>query len=200
MEATRRALRRRPLSDCSNVAVKSSSLQSAAGAFPVKKSVEASPVAAVKVLSRKRNLKSPGEGKYSVISGKENVNEKRGGKEKEKEEERVDVESSLLSTPPVRKMNWQIGSSSVDPMTIYTRRSASKKNYGSSSCPPAENKRDESFDGDDQSTSKLRTEPSKKRRSLPEDLISQDFIERQRAYFQEIDKFELPEEEVSESE
>uniref|UniRef100_A0A7N0R9R6 Sororin C-terminal region domain-containing protein n=1 Tax=Kalanchoe fedtschenkoi TaxID=63787 RepID=A0A7N0R9R6_KALFE len=200
MEATRRVLRRRrPLSDCSNVVGKSTKLDSAAGGFLVNKSVAASPVVAVKVENRGRRLISPGKTKYGVGSGKENAGEKGI---KEEEDEGVDVESVLLSTPPVPvgKLDSQVANRSVDPMTIYSRRRVSKKIFGSSSCPPpAEKKRDKLSEEDDGSMLKWNTEPSKKKRSLPMDLISQDFIERQRAYFQEIDRFELPEEEVSES-
>ncbi|XP_058110555.1 uncharacterized protein LOC131253540 isoform X3 [Magnolia sinica] len=104
-------------------------------------------------------------------------------------------------------------------LKIYNRRSIQGKNKGKavaaavpSSCPPARRIRslgNRLKSHDDVDLSKTLSVPrpkskKKRRHSMPEDpavhVLSQDFIDKQRAYFAEIDAFELQEEEVSESE
>ncbi|CAA0808308.1 Unknown protein [Striga hermonthica] len=90
------------------------------------------------------------------------------------------------------------------------RRNAGKRknDVGSSSCPPMTKTRNLQVnldDADDTKFSKSWTDAQRKlrkKRSMIKDTneLPEDFIEQQRAYFKEIDEFELPEEEVSQDE
>uniref|UniRef100_A0A7N0V409 Sororin C-terminal region domain-containing protein n=1 Tax=Kalanchoe fedtschenkoi TaxID=63787 RepID=A0A7N0V409_KALFE len=106
------------------------------------------------------------------------------------------------STPSVR----QPPSPLDEQLTVYARRQTGK-NKGKEkvvvdeafTCPPVERKRDESSKTSILKASKCRTDLPKKRR-IKERPVSKDYIDQQRAYFAEIDRCELPVEEVSESE
>eukprot|EP00262_Sarcandra_glabra_P001244 TRINITY_DN11276_c0_g4_i1.p1 TRINITY_DN11276_c0_g4~~TRINITY_DN11276_c0_g4_i1.p1 ORF type:complete len:186 (-),score=26.32 TRINITY_DN11276_c0_g4_i1:246-803(-) len=99
-------------------------------------------------------------------------------------------------------------------LRIYSRRSVEeKKNKGKavaavipSSCPPVGRTRDQLKEHEDVDLSKTcrRQKRKKIRRTVLKDVgshgMSQDYIDRQRAYFAEIDAFQLQEEVVSASE
>ncbi|CAM8997191.1 unnamed protein product [Rhodiola kirilowii] len=108
-------------------------------------------------------------------------------------------------SPPFTPSPRQPLSPQDEPLTVYARRQTTRRKGKEKvvneafTCLPVERKRTESSKASFGKVSKCFTDLPKKRR-IKEHVVSKDYIEKQRAYFAEIDNCELPEEEVSESE
>ncbi|XP_051121262.1 uncharacterized protein LOC127244801 [Andrographis paniculata] len=150
-------------------------------------------------------------GKESILLSGEKAKENRNN---------LDIFSSLLKetrhkgevihqpsdTVGIAKRNESSGSLTVGRRLLRRRSGKGKNDVVASSCPPITRTKNLRNDIDEVKSSNSYTDPrpkSRKRRLRKTEPISelpQDFIEQQKAYFKEVDEFELPEEEVSNDE
>ncbi|KAK9283119.1 hypothetical protein L1049_011350 [Liquidambar formosana] len=190
MEAERRSLKRKPLSDCTNTTT-----------TPRKSTSSSS--------STTTSFLKPTKPSLSTTK-----------KPEKKSDNNAQNPSSLPPHPstPLRPSNpAPTPTGTGEPLTVYSRRqnAEKRKNKGKMvaiplSCPSLEkikNIREKLNKVGDVGLSKSCTVPRKKKRShlpIEEDVsknaLPQDFIDQQRAYFAEIDSFELPVEVASDSE
>lgn len=141
---------------------------------------------------------------------------------KKTKQDGLNRQSKMDTTPIASTPRPRISSSTYDTTdhevyesySVYSRRqtapkrkSKGKENIGASSCPPAlkiwNTCRDNSNEYGQNSLSKKSKAPCKKKQhavpaeeDLPKYTYPQDFLEQQKAYFAEVDKFELPVEEA----
>ncbi|CAA6669271.1 unnamed protein product [Spirodela intermedia] len=202
-EISRRLRKRRPLTDVSNAVTASVKLKENSGAKPKSRAIAV-------------HDEIPIGGETSSIGScnSENSSSRKAG---------PSSSGSTVADPPV---NSGVADRSVlEPVVLYTRQSSRRQKSKrkadwdplQSSCPPpkrirsvGDNQMKASEDADCLAAASSVPYPKSKRkwrymlssdsRNQPQALLPQQFIDEQRAYFAEVDAFQLPEEVVSETE
>lgn len=201
----RRPLRRIPLSDCTNT-----------GAAAVSEGVRTAKSSTAKSVARPTKPHPSKKRKPEQNSSSRSdtgSNDIRNAPNPSSLNDAVSPPPPKASTPVrASKSSSNLSSGKVDddvfePLTVYNRRNTAAKRKGKEkavaeplSCPPLERMRNELNKDGDTRVSKSYTAPNRKKQRVPKNDLSQDFIEEQKAYFAEVDAFELPEEVVSDSE
>ncbi|OVA12665.1 hypothetical protein BVC80_9017g18 [Macleaya cordata] len=208
MELERRNLKRKPLSDCTNITANNPRVS------PIRKNPNVSFSFGKSLITKppkpplSTNKSDQNSFKYDTSTGSNNA-----------ENPRIRTQPSTPPRPNSSANSVEIDCENAGVATVYSRRRPVEKTRDKGkevaetvpfSCPPARRigsigdklvieHRDVALS---KSCTAVRPKSKKKRRfSLPEEpALPKDFIEKQKAYFAEIDAFELPEEVVSESE
>lgn len=145
------------------------------------------------------------------------ASEKRQNKKQDRLNSRSEMDTTPIASTPRPRISLSTSGTTdrevYEPHSVYSRRQTAQKrkrkgkeNIGASSCPPAlkiQNTWNISKENGQNSLCKKTKAPCKKKQRAvlaEKDFLKytypQDFIERQRAYFAEVDEFELPVEEV----
>ncbi|KAH7548264.1 hypothetical protein ACOSQ2_032696 [Xanthoceras sorbifolium] len=197
MEARRK---RKALSDCTNTIVNTTTTSISSSSFSIKKPSTKPSIASAlrKVLVKDGGITVINSNSKPCSTATTTTNENGS------ESAAANPSSSIVVASTPRKSSLVSGTGEhevVEPCSVYSRRTDKRKSKGKevvgspaiSINATGDNNKEDKVTGPPKSST---VHHKKKKKDDPMHAMPQDFIEKQRAYFAEIDAFELPEEEV----